>query len=151
MPVSRASYEALNRKYQRVQAQLEAHDKADRAETRSITRLAAEVDALKRIVAGHIRHLERSTLSEHASPLHAQLADAGIDITIELDRSCRPGGSALPATRTYTAAESRLIAELHRSEKARGALESQLLDVQRVNEAQARQLRAATEAEGSAA
>jgi hypothetical protein len=152
--VSRAKYnEAITNLMRERRGRLDAeaalaiHASADTATADTITRLHTEATALRGIVAAQVVALEAAGRGEEAADLRRQLGSAGVDLTVEIGQR-QPTPGALPARRTYTAAESRLVAELYRRSKAAGAFEEQLLDVQRVNEAQAQMLRMA---EGSAA
>ncbi|OXS35429.1 hypothetical protein [Streptomyces sp. XY006] len=158
MPVSRATHEALKTahaalkaKYRESERKIAAYEltgrSTDTATADTITRLHAEATALRGLVANLIVGLEATGRGEEASDLRRQLGSAGVDLTDEI-AARQPSPDVLPAKRVYTVAESRLVAELHRRNKAAGALEDQLFDVQRVNEAQALLLR---QAEGSPA
>jgi hypothetical protein len=159
MPVPRSVHESLKtshknlkRKYEQLVSEQAAGQRADQATAATITRLTTENGALRRILAAHIRSLEREGWVQTAGVLRDQLADAGLDLTAELASGWTPGEGALPATRTYTASESRLLADLHRRNQACGSLETQLLQEQSINEALARQMYdAAAPVEGGAA
>ncbi|MFD8234057.1 hypothetical protein ACFV20_19515 [Streptomyces sp. NPDC059696] len=117
---------------------------ADASAAETINRLHGEATALRGIVAAQVVALETAGRGDEALALRQQLGSAGVDLTVEIEQR-QPSPGALPAARTYTPAESRLVGELFRRNKAAGALEDQLFEVQRVNEAQARMLRAAEE------
>ncbi|CAL9348446.1 hypothetical protein SUDANB1_00411 [Streptomyces sp. enrichment culture] len=149
--VSRAKYnEAIGSALRERRWRLDAEEKlaiqtsADTATADTITRLHSEASALRGIVAAQVVALEAAGRGDEALALRQQLGSAGIDLTVEIGQR-QPTPGALPATRTYTPAESRLVAELFRRNKAAGALEDQLFGVQRVNEAQALLLRTAEE------
>lgn len=117
---------------------------ADSSAAETINRLHAEASALRGIVAAQVVALETAGRGDEALALRQQLGSAGVDLTVEIGQR-QPSPGALPAARVYTPAESRLVAELYRRNKAAGALEDQLFDVQRINEAQALLLRTAEE------
>jgi hypothetical protein len=124
---------------------------ADSSTADTITRLHSEASALRGIVAAQVVALEAAGRGEEAADLRRQLGSAGVDLTVEIGER-QPAPGALPARRTYTAAESRLVGELYRRSQAAGRFEEQLLNVQAVNEAQARMLSERSAAvEGSAA
>ena len=125
---------------------------ADSSTADTITRLHTEATALRGIVANQVVALEAAGRGEEAADLRRQLDSAGVDLTVEIGQR-QPAPGALPAQRTYTAAESRLVGELYRRSRAAGAFEEQLLNVQQVHEAQARMQLAQqpATAEGSAA
>ncbi|MES9522403.1 hypothetical protein [Streptomyces capoamus] len=141
MPVSRATHEALKTahfalkaKYRQAISEQQAGRTSDEATAATITRLTTEASELRRIMASHIRGLEREGWFQTADLLRGQLASAGLDLTAELASGWKPGEGALPAKRTYTAAESRLLAEVHRRNQACGSLETQLLEQQSINQ-----------------
>ncbi|MFI2426556.1 hypothetical protein ACH5A7_21080 [Streptomyces sp. NPDC018955] len=113
---------------------------ANRATTETITRLTVENEALRGIVASLLVGMEAGGRIDDAVSLRRQLGAAEIDLTREVgQRQSVPG--VLPAARTFTPAEARLVAELDRALKALAAFEDQCLDLQRSNEQQALQLR----------
>ncbi|MEV6180143.1 hypothetical protein [Streptomyces sp. NPDC052015] len=162
MPVTRRRYEDLRTAYaamkirtRKAEAKVANYEATSRAADKSaadtITRLSGEAAALRRIVAHQIGELEQAGLTGQAYDLRQRVAAANIDLTTELSHEV----PARPAGHRHTAAESRLVAEIDRTRKAAGAFEDQCLDLQRINEAQARELRELREfraaVEGSAA
>ena len=154
MPVSRATHEALKaahralkEKYRqrdadclRLAEQLRTDRASDGATADTITRLSDEATLLRRILAGHILGLERTGWPEEGLRLRRQLANAGLDLSMEL-LSVEYDPEAEPAARNLTALEARLTAELYRSEKARAALVEEREDLIRVNSQLSRELR----------
>jgi hypothetical protein len=141
MPVSRATHEtlktahaALKVKYQQAVKEQAAGRRTDEVTAATITRLTTEASALRRIVAAHIRGLEQDGWGEMAAALRERLAAEHLDLTSELASGWRPGEGAVPAKRTYTSSESRLLADLHRQREVSGAFEAQCLGLQRANE-----------------
>jgi hypothetical protein len=143
-------YRGLEEQHRRLKEQQLTDRAADGATADTINRLARRADALAGILAGHLVGLERQGWAEEGLRLRAQLAAAEVDLSAELYRAT-PSEDALPAGRVHTALEARLIGELHRSEKARAAMATELDEATRVNDAMSRQLREQAEREETAA
>jgi hypothetical protein len=158
MPVSRATYEALKTahaalkvKYRQDVREQADHRAADEATATTITRLTNENAALRRLLAAHIRGLEREGWFKTGGDLRDQLVGAGLDLTAELASGWKPGEGALPAARTFTPSEARLRADLRRRNEACGALEEQRLELIAVNDALNKELREYRDAEQESA
>jgi hypothetical protein len=122
--VSRAKYNeavtnAMRERRSRLDAEaaLAIHASVDTATADTITRLHTEATALRGIVAAQVVALERTGRGDEAQALRWQLGSAGLDLADEI-AARQPSPGALPAKRVYTAAESRLLAEVHRFRKA---------------------------------
>ncbi|PZT70151.1 hypothetical protein DN402_31485 [Streptomyces sp. SW4] len=129
---------------ERLAAKEAAESRADQATASTINRLATEVTALRGIVACLVVAMESDGRAADAHALRQQLAAAGVDVREEIVERL-PTPDMRPAKRVFTPSESRLIGQLHLARKACGAFEDRCRDLQRINEAQALQLRQLTE------
>ncbi|MFB7440199.1 hypothetical protein ACFC01_17880 [Streptomyces mirabilis] len=132
-------------------ARAETHRQRERAEKAEAT-ARTEVSVRRHIGEQNAAlHEANSRLTARNKALSDQLAAAqvasGFDVTTAKQTAGRIARlqKAVAKARAEAAAarkkeRSAVASELHRSEKARGALEAQLLTVQRSNEAQAAQL-----------
>jgi len=133
---------------------------AARAETHRQRERAEKAEATARTEVNVRRHIGEQNAALHAAnarltgrnkALSEQLAAAQVASGFDVTKAKQTAGriarlqkavakARAEATAAPKKARAAVTAELHRSEKARGALEQQLLTVQRSNEAQAAQL-----------
>jgi hypothetical protein len=108
----------------------------------------AELDAANKRLEGRNRALaERLEAAQVGSGFDAAAARRTANRIARLQRAV--ARARKERAQTPSPAEAELRSQLHRRTKAYGALEEQLLTLQRANEAQARELRDIRESEGA--